>query len=55
MANEKLNEIDTKNIKEKNSFDIIEKLNDFVTYLKMDEDCQTLLKPSKIEYFKQYI
>lgn len=49
MANENLNNIDTQNKGEEYSFDIIEKLNDFVSYLKTGEDCQMLLKPSKLE------
>lgn len=49
MAKEKPYEFETKNKNNDNSIDIIDKLTEFVNYLNIDEDCQMLLKPSKIE------
>lgn len=50
MANIKPNELKiTKNKQDDDTIDIIKQLIDFVSYLKMSEDCQMLLKPSKVE------
>jgi len=49
MAEEKPHEFENKNKKNDDSIDIIDKLIEFVDYLNTNEDCQMLLKPSKIE------
>lgn len=49
MANEKSNAIETKNVCDDDSIDINEKLVEFVLYLKIGNDCQTLLKLSELE------
>lgn len=49
MADEKYNKIEISSINEDNSTDIIEKLTNFVSYLKVGNQCQKLLKPSETE------
>lgn len=49
MTNEKPIEPEIKNMQNEDAIDIIKKLTDFISYLKIGEDCQMLLKPSEIE------
>lgn len=49
MTNEMSNTIETKKICDDNSININDKLTEFVSYLKIGNECQMLLKPSELE------
>jgi len=49
MAKEKPNELKLENKNNNDSIDIIDKLNELVYYLNIDEGGQMLLKPSTTE------
>jgi hypothetical protein len=49
IENIELNQIESEIMNDTNSIDIIKEITKFVSYLKNNENCRTILKQSKIE------